>query len=444
MTSSGSSVINRNFRTFTEKVAAYRMVHNEKVTCASIIDAYRSSCKEKVKLTDSTHLLCLQDTCEINYEAHTLRMHKKGKTPGCVSNEEAGCFFHPTLAIDSQTLMPCGFTSIKMWNRQEGALNSRERGYKKLPPEEKESFRWSEALDNTRELLGGHIAVTMLSDRESDIYELLKRADEEVKIIVRSNQDRRIKNHVAKLHDMIRSLQPAGEYELLVPPSHGRKSRRARMYIRYAPVELEPPAGQPRKMDEYVRLNCICVRESIETVPQNSKPIEWILLTNHDVDTAEQAIQCVNWYKCRWFIEELFRLLKKKGFAIEDIELEDITCIEKNILLAAYAAIRCIILKHSFDNADYYKRVPANRVFGYDEIKVAEIMLHKLNGRTVKQQNPYARGSLAWISWIIARLGYWTGYYSQPRPGYITFKVGLDILGHYRVMYCAMKDVYNG
>lgn len=444
MTSKGSSVINRIYSTITEKIAAYRMINNEKVSCSSIVDAYREACQKTVKATKCSHILCLQDTCEINYEAHSLRMHKKGRKPGCVSHEETGCFFHPTLAIDADTLVPCGFSSIKMWNREEGAKNCIERSYKKLSPEEKESFRWSEAIDSTKDLLGGKVNVTMLSDRESDVYEVLKRADHEVKLIVRSNQNRRIRNHDTKLHDMMRALASLGTYEFPVPASHGRKARLAKMEVRFTSVELERPAGTKVDSDAHIKLNCICVTETNESVPHGNTPIEWILLTNHEVTNVQQALQCVNWYKCRWFIEELFRLLKKKGFAIEDIQLEDTECLEKNILFAAYAAMRCIELKHAFNNHEYYRHVAASICFETDEIEAAKLLLKKINGKTAKQQNPYSKGSLAWMAWIIARLGCWTGYITQSKPGYTTFKRGLDKLQQCCEMYRIMKDVYKG
>lgn len=418
------------------------MINNDKVTCTSITEAYRRNCRDSVKMSGSRHVLCIQDTCEVNYEAHSLRMRKKGRKPGCVSNEEAGCFLHPSFVIDAETYAPYGFSYIKVWNREEGKANCRERSYKKLPPEQKESFRWSEAIDSTRELLGGEPAVTMLSDRESDVYEVLKRGEADVKIVIRSKENRRIKNCSKKLHDMIRELPSFGTYDFQLPASHGRKTRTVKMHVRFAPVELECPAGT--YTDAHVRLNCICVSEDAETVPHGGKPLEWILLTNHEVNTMEQALQCVCWYRCRWFIEELFRLLKRKGFTIEDIQLENTECIEKDILLAAYAAMRCILLKQAFDHPDFYRRVPAQTCFSNDETEAARLLETRLRGRTTKQQNPYEYGSLAWLSWIIARLGCWSGYITQSRPGYTTFKSGLDKLNENCRMYRIMKDMYKG
>jgi hypothetical protein len=36
-----------------------------------------------------------------------------------------------------------------------------------------------------------------------------------------------------------------------------------------------------------------------------------------------------------------------------------------------------------------------------------------LEGRTEKLKNPHPPGSLAWFSWIVARLGGWSGYTSR-------------------------------
>lgn len=59
MTSTGSSVINRIFRTFAEKIAAYRMINNKKITCASISESYKNASKQAVESNDIAHVLCL-------------------------------------------------------------------------------------------------------------------------------------------------------------------------------------------------------------------------------------------------------------------------------------------------------------------------------------------------------------------------------------------------
>ena len=41
----------------------------------------------------------------------------------------------------------------------------------------------------------------------------------------------------------------------------------------------------------------------------------------------------------------------------------------------------------------------------------------QLEGKTLKQKNPRSEGSLAWTSWIIARLGGWSGYKAYGAAG---------------------------
>ena len=40
----------------------------------------------------------------------------------------------------------------------------------------------------------------------------------------------------------------------------------------------------------------------------------------------------------------------------------------------------------------------------------------KLEGKTERQKNPHPIENLAYASWVIARLGGWTGYYGKPGP----------------------------
>ena len=47
---------------------------------------------------------------------------------------------------------------------------------------------------------------------------------------------------------------------------------------------------------------------------------------------------------------------------------------------------------------------------------LAEATGRRLEGRTARQQNPHPKHSLAWLAWIVARLGGWHGYYKPPGP----------------------------
>ena len=46
-------------------------------------------------------------------------------------------------------------------------------------------------------------------------------------------------------------------------------------------------------------------------------------------------------------------------------------------------------------------------------------------GKSKKLRNPYIKGSLPWASWVIGRLGGWSGYQSQRPAGIRTMINGL-------------------
>ena len=49
-------------------------------------------------------------------------------------------------------------------------------------------------------------------------------------------------------------------------------------------------------------------------------------------------------------------------------------------------------------------------------IKIGISLNKDLNGSTKKQQNPHNEESLAWATWIIAKLRGWKEFYNKKRP----------------------------
>ena len=151
------------------------------------------------------------------------------------------------------------------------------------------------------------------------------------------------------------------------------------------------------------------------------------------VESFEQAQQCIEWYKQRWIIEELFRVIKTKGFQIESTQLGNGAAIKKLIAFTLEAALQVMQLKLALDKKQEDK---AALIFTDKQIQLLTLLLHKVEGETAKQKNPYRKNTIAWAAWIIARLGSWTGYKSHGPPGYITIKNGYDI-------FHAQYEIFN-
>jgi hypothetical protein len=151
-------------------------------------------------------------------------------------------------------------------------------------------------------------------------------------------------------------------------------------------------------------------------------------MTTHPIDTGEQARQIIRWYEKRWMIEQLFRLVKRKGFQIEACELQYLDAILKMTVLAFQAAFTVLRLMLARDKPHSQ---PIGQVFTPSQQRCLTLLNQKYQGNTVKQQNPHPPDQLSWAAWIIARMGGWKGLTSQGLPGPITMKKGLDIFHTY-------------
>ena len=112
------------------------------------------------------------------------------------------------------------------------------------------------------------------------------------------------------------------------------------------------------------------------------------------------AWQIVNWYKKRWIIEQLFRLIKTQGLQLEDSRIETA---DRLLKLTAIAAKAAVIILQLVQARDGRSAEPASNVFNEEQIKLLAALATKYEGRTELRSNPHPPQSLAWASWIIAR-----------------------------------------
>lgn len=158
-----------------------------------------------------------------------------------------------------------------------------------------------------------------------------------------------------------------------------------------------------------------------ELDPAVEEPIHWRLLTTHEVTTVAQALQIVGWYRERWHIEQLFRTSKSQGLNIESSQVEAADALFKLAAIAMIAATKIMQLVLARDGT---VDRPATDVVTADQLPILEALQVSLEGKTDKQKNPHSKFTIAWLSWIIARLGGWTGYASERPPGPITMRRG--------------------
>lgn len=93
----------------------YRFLQNDNVSEDDVIKNMSLNC---INAVGNKSILCIQDMNEINLYNHRNRINKDdsiGATNASVGG--LGFFIHPSFIVDSQTLMPYGFSEVKVWNR---------------------------------------------------------------------------------------------------------------------------------------------------------------------------------------------------------------------------------------------------------------------------------------------------------------------------------------
>jgi hypothetical protein len=320
-----------------------------------------------------------------------------------------GDYLHAMLALDAEDGAILGLIEGQFLERVGGRRASR-RG---VPIEEKESFRWLEGADQAASVCAGAASVTVIADRESDIFEAFALRPEGTDLLVRAAHDRSLADGEA-LFSAIDAHPVGGRAELDLPAKPGRKRRVAQMAVRFMPVSLScPKNGQRVGLPPSVALHLVDIRES--EPPPGEPAVHWRLLTTHAVTTAAEAWAVGELYRRRWAIEQMFRTLKTQGFDIEGLRIEEAAPRNCLVMAALVAAVCIQQLVHAREGGPGPLR-PLTDTFEPEDRALLEACCAKLEGKTQRQKNPHPKGSLAYATWVCARLGGWTGYYGKPGP----------------------------
>jgi hypothetical protein len=366
-----------------------RFLHNPQVTVGEMLSTARERTCAQVA---GRHVLSIQDTS-------ALRVDEKG----------VGLSFHPVLALDANEGTVLGLVDNFFLERRGGERATR----KQRAFEDKDSRRWLSGAQSASALAGaGAACVTVIEDREGDIYECFAFKPASVEKLVRAAQDRRLADGTT-LFSKAAAWDEAGRMGVEIPAAPGRKARTAELSVSFGTVAIVRPSSRKASdgLPPTIPVTLVIGREI--DPPTGEEPALWFLLTTHRVNDIADARRIIGFYRLRWAIEQLFRTMKTKGFAIEALRQQQDGPLEKlvtAILIAAVAVMQLVAER------DGKARRPLADVFDPDDKPALERVCQSLEGKTAKQKNPHPNGSLAYTAWVFARLGGWTGYYGKPGP----------------------------
>jgi hypothetical protein len=363
------------------------------------------------------HVLAIQDTTELNFPAHTASKCGFGRSG---NGRDIGLFIHPSIAVDARSGGVIGLVGTQVINRTGGKVADR----KGRPAAAKESQRWLAAAEEAGEVLATAAMITVVADRESDVYDQFARRPAGVHLLSRSAQDRGLTTGLV-LSKTIAVWPEQGRAVIAVAAAPGRRARTAHVAMRYGKVALRRPETADRRLAASVELFVVDVAEV--DPPAHTAPLHWRLLTTHAVTSLAEAGQIVAWYRLRWTIEQVFRTLKSAALQVEQSQVVEARRFMKLAVVALIAAVRIVQIVLGRDG--HTGQGMADAIDRASE-PVLRAINRRVEGKSETLKNPHAPASLAWLAWIVARLGGWSGYTSSgyKPPGPKTIARGLTRL----------------
>ena len=326
--------------------AAYRFVGNDDVTTEAITQITRDVTVKRINESKPAVVLVPQDTCELNYS--NLKA-TEGLGNICRKKAIMGVVAHSAMAL-SETGETFGLLAQKLWIRPPEDFGRSDALRKKLPIEEKESYKWLETLENVEASFSKGTMVVHICDREGDIFEFFCKAEKEGALyLCRNAHNRNVleENELKKLDDLVDSLPESGRISIRVPrDSHtSRRERNAEVEIKHGKCKITRPSNfvsngkWPGSIEVYI-VSAIEIEP-----PKGQEKIFWQLITNVATESFEDAVTRIQWYTQRWKIETFHRTLKS-GCKVEELQSESAEKLMK--LIAIYSIIAMEIMQLSY------------------------------------------------------------------------------------------------
>jgi len=388
--------------------AAYRFFHNKEVPENEIMGSHREQTLSRIPRTET--VFAIQDTTYFEFNHHPKKegLSKLGSSYGY---DNYGVLLHGTMAVSEQGV-PYGMLDLNVFCRKKAEVN-----HKLLPIEKKESYRWITPL---KKISRTEKKIVVICDREADIHEFFEECEKEKLFYLNRVQKNRIlldeKGHRngETLVDYIRNSKVKGQREIVVEDSRSRTERLVLFSISYERVTLRAPQRQGTKRGSPVEATVI--RASEEGGLESDDRIEWIFLTNLNVESLDDAVEKISWYKKRWHIENFFKVLKS-NCRIEDCRLGHAEKIKRFILLKSVIAYRLYFLTHI---GRVRGKLQASSVLSRDECSILNL---KFKGRGRKNTLSLDEAII-----LIGKLGGYLARESDPPPGVILLGRGLEEL----------------
>ena len=427
---------------YHETKAAYRFFDNANVAPDKILEPHKSSTYQRIE--ECNVVLCVQDTTELDFSGQ-----KENSGIGFLNHDaRRGLYLHPTLAMTPEKVC-LGVIDVETHRRDKlhkHMTAEEKKAFKKLPIEEKESYRWLQsylsACDVARQF--PEKTVVSVGDRECDMYEFFLMAEYQKKNnttsadwLIRVQHDRMTAKTeetngelINKRLSILAAQAPIlGNIEFTLPSRDGKEERKVVQSVQVVAEKILPP-DRLKMAAKPIMVTAILTKEI--NAPEGEDPIEWMLLTSIEVNDGQLASEIIKWYLARWEIEVYFKILKS-GCHIEELQLE--TEERMDVCLALYMIVAwrilyCTMLGRTCPD------LPCDLVFHDHEWKSVYEIFHK----TKAPEQPI---SLNEMILLIGSLGGHLNRKSDAFPGPKKMWVGMQKMRHFAIAREVLVNIYG-
>lgn len=410
--------------------AAHRIFEDERTTIDGLLCGHYARTAERCR--DLPLVLVAQDTCFFVYQQEQIT----GLAQVNQSQKSRALLGHAALALTPEGT-PLGLVALDCWG--EDLTAPPRRPGERLPPEERESQKWSDAFTALAPRLPAVPRILVLADREADIatyltqprrpglHHLVRVAQN--RVVLTRNDPGSVERQ--QLFDAVASAPVLGRRRIAVPR---RKAETSQIMVpaRAADLELRVQAVELRPAGKHgVPTHAWVIQAWELEPPAGEPPIHWVLISTEPVLDGETAGQMVGYYARRWVIERLHFTLKS-GLRAERLQIDDSTSLKHALAVYYVVAWRLLYLTYV---AREHPEGPAEQAFEPDELVV-------LAGATRREVRTLRDAVLA-----VAELGGWQRYRTAPPPGVKSLWVGWitlrGMVDGYRLALASMVRSYD-
>lgn len=379
LTKNPGAPINEACRTWAAAQGAYRLFDNRKASPEAICTPHIRETIERVRQV-SGPVLAVQDTVFYSFGQHP---KTRGLGPIGKSNSahERGLCVHNALAFTTSGV-PLGILSQNIWARQPVPEEEHQQKVERLqvtPIEQKESFKWLQAMRETRAHALPRSKLILVADRESDFWELLSEAKEQGEhFLIRARVDRKLVPEESEccesIQEALASSEVLGHKTVSIPGNGKRKAREAQLEVRVAEVTIRPPQrrGEAKVSASIEPITVRVIAATEAAPPEGQEAVSWVLLTDLLVPHFASACEKIEWYGKRWGIEVWHKVLKS-GCTVEDCLLETAERLARYLALFSVIGVR---LMHVTYLARVQPDLPATEIFAEEEIEALHVRVH--------------------------------------------------------------------